>query len=258
MKEFRTLLWLECRRSRTWAAALLGSLVFWAWGMEQVTHAMPEEQLGIRAGLLCAAAITGLVVLAFMIGRFRSETRQGQYQILLLTPPSGYFHILARFTFALTIGLAYAVAIAGLLWWATGRAGLHLTSLDTAQLLLVCPLYGVGIVMAPLLAWTLLLMVLSSAYRISGTAWIPGTVMVAATPFVLRFLGERLGDVLYRLPGWRLFTGLDAALARIGIERSSEATHAGIVLPQEPLWGMLALAIVMLVLAGRIWQEVEA
>ena len=258
MKGFATLLWLEYRRSRVWAAALLGSLAFWAWGLEQVTYAMPEEQLGIRAGFLCAAAITGLVVLAFMIGRFRSETRQGQYQILLLTPPSGYVHILARFTFALAVGLVYAVAIAGLLWWAAAQAGLCLNSLDAAQLLLVCPLYGAGIAMAPLLAWTLLLMVFASAYRISGTAWIPGTVMVAATPFIVRFLGERLSEVLYTLPGWRLFAGLDAALAQIEIEGAGEAAHAGIVLPQEPLWGMLALTAAMLVLAGRIWQEVEA
>jgi len=258
MTKFRTLWWLEYRRSRVWAAALLGSLVFWAWGLEQVPYAMPEERFGIRAGLLGAGAIVGVVVLAFMIGRVRSETRQGQYQILLLTPPSGYLHVLARFAFALSVGIVYAVGIGALLWWAAARAGLHLDPASAAQLLLVCPLYGAGIAMAPLFAWTLLLMVLASAYRISGTAWIPGTVMVVATPFILRFLGERLSYVLYTLPGWRLFANLEAVLAKAKVEGTSEALHAGIVLPQEPLWGMLALAVAMLVLAGRIWQEVEA
>ena len=261
MKGFATLLWLEYRRSRVWAAALLGSLGFWFWGLNQVTVTDVGERAGIRVAIVGIAALVGVIVLCFMIGRIRGETRRGQYQILLLTPPSGYLHILARFLFALGVAIVYYVIIGGLLWWVALQAGIHPDAGSILQLLLAGPFYGIGAVLVPFLAWTLLLMVFSSAFRLSGPGWIPGIVMVAGTPFLFRWIGDGILSVSYSLPTWRMYAGLTALAERFSPEElyvlGEEITVNGVPVAQEPLWIMLALSVVMLIIAGRIWQEVE-
>lgn len=256
MKGLKTLLWLEFRRSGVWAAILVGSLAFWAWGLFQVRLVETAEQLEVRAILLVLAAAIGAVVLALMIGRIRSETRGGQFQVLLLTPPSGYVHIAARYGFALATAALYYVAIGGLAWWTIAMAGIPLGAGSVAQLTLAIPFYGLGVTVMPLLAWTLLLMVFIAAYRVSGPGWIPGTVMVLGTPFALRWLIEGIARVSYRLPGWHLFGDLEGAIGRAAEQSNGEFDPIA-VLPQEPLWIMLAVTIILLAIAGRIWQEVE-
>lgn len=257
MKGFLTLLWLEYRRSRVWAAALLGSLLFWFWGLNQVNVIDIGERAGIRLGIVGIAALVGVVVLCFMIGRLRGETRGGQYQILLLSPPAGYLHVLARFLFALGVGIVYFVAIGGLVWWIAAKAGTHPDIGSILQLLLAGPFYGIGVFFVPFLSWTLLLMVFISVYRLSGPNWIPGIVVVAGTPFVFNWIGAWIVDLSYRLPAWSMFGGFTWLIGEAEIETDIAMTSQGALVPQEPLWVMLALSIVMLVIAGRIWQEVE-
>jgi hypothetical protein len=261
MNAWRTLVWLEWRRSRVWAGALLGSLLFWAWGLNQVRFADPGRQVATRAGLLSLAAAIGAVVLCLMIGRIRSETRHGQYQVLLLTPPRGDLHIGARFAFAATTALIYYIIIGGLFWWTLSRAGVAFDLEAAVELLVACPLYGIGLLVAPAMAWTLLLMVFISAYRVSGPGWIPGTVMILATPFLLRWIGEGLSSVAYSLPGWRLLDSVRVAVESVPQDPEVQiemvrATTMGV--PQEPFWGLIAMTLIMLLLAGRLWQEVEA
>ncbi len=256
MKGFRTLLWLEFRRSGVWAAILIGSLAFWAWGLFQVRLVEVSQQLEVRAILLMLASAIGAVVLALMIGRIRSETRGGQFQVLLLTPPPGYVHIAARYAFAVATAVVYYVAIGGLAWWTIAMAGLSLDAGSVAQLTLAVPFYGLGVTVLPLLAWTLLLMVFIAAYRVSGSGWIPGTVMVLGTPFALRWLIEGIARASYRLPGWHLFGGLEGAIRQAAAQSNGELDPIA-VLPQEPLWMMLILTAILLAIAGRIWQEVE-
>jgi hypothetical protein len=262
VKGFKTLFWLEFRRSSDWAIVLVGSLAFWAWGLFQVRHVEMAEQFGIRAVLLAMAAVTGAVVLALMIGRIRGETRGGQFQVLLLTPSSGAAHMAARYTFALTTAAVYYMALGGLLWWVIDMSGSVVGAGSAAQLVLALPLYGLAVVIAPLLAWALLLMVFISAYRISGTGWIPGTVMVLGTPLALRWLVGGIERVAYTLPGWSALAGLmspDSLLWAAPDGSQPEAMVDGVMrLPQEPLWIMLALTVVLLVIASRIWREVEA
>ena len=69
MKRFLTLIWLEHRRNWIWSLPLIWSLLFWAWGIKQVTVMDVGERLGIRAGLLMAAASIGTVVLCIMCDR---------------------------------------------------------------------------------------------------------------------------------------------------------------------------------------------
>ena len=254
MTRFRTLLWLEYRRSRTWAAALLGSLLFWWWGLLQVRLLETTEQLGVRSAILTVAASIGALVLCLMIGRIRSETRQGQYQVLLLSPPSGYVHVLARFTFTSAVAALYTLAIGFLFWWTIAQSGIPLSGADISQIAFGLPLYLLAGALFPALAWTLLLMIYISAYRISGPGWVPGTVMFLATPFFGEWLVKLFIRVSYTLPGWRVLTDLERTLTSTYNEVIFESPA---IIPQEPLWIMLGLTALMLVLAGRIWQEVE-
>jgi len=263
MKRFGTLFWLEYRHSWIWSVALLGSLAFWAWGIKQVRVMDVAERLGIRAGLLAVACAIGAVVLCLMIGRIRAETRHGQYQVLLLTPPSGYTHIGARYLYAAATAFAYFITIGFLYWWIMALAGIHLDPTTLVELILAVPFYAISVSVLPLLAWTLLLMVFISAYRISGPGWIPGTVMLLGTPFAFRWLVNGILRITYTLPGWRLFANAPAALIeRFGSPDPETALQVDNIIyngvPIEPLLIMLALTVVLLAVAGRIWQEVEA
>ena len=263
MRRFKTLLWLEHRRSWVWAISLLGSLAFWAWGIKQVRVMEVAERLGIRGGLLAVACAIGTLVLCLMIGRIRAETRHGQYQVLLLTPPSGYAHNGARYLYVAGVAFAYFITIGFLYWWIMALAGIHLDPTTLVELVLAVPFYAISVTVLPLLAWTLLLMVFVSSYRISGPGWIPGTVMVIGTPTALHWLIDGIVSVSYSLLGWRLFANAPAALIeRFGQPDPEAAIQINEVIyngvPIEPLLIMLALTAVLLTVAGRIWQEVEA
>ena len=267
MKKFFTLVWLEHRRNWLWSLPLMGSLIFWAWGIKQVLIMDVGERLGIRAGMLMLAASIGTVILVLMIGRIRSETRRGQYQVLLMTPPSGYTHVLARFTYASSVALAYFVAIGFLFWWILELAGISFDARSLIELIIALPIYGMAVGVLPIFAYVLLLMVFISAYRISGKGWIPGVVMLLGTPVALQWLGDWMEPIMWKLPGWKLFENVPAALIeRFGEERTAitaemsaemgEVMYSGV--PIEPMLVMLALTAIFLILAGRIWQEVEA
>jgi len=254
MKRLKTLLWVEYRRSRVWAAALLGSIVFWWWGLLQVRSLELINQLEIRAILLLIAASVGAAVLVLMIGRIRSETKDGTHQVLLMTPASGYAHVVARFGFTVSVAIAYYIGLMLMAWWAIGQAGIPLVAGDALALTLGMPLYAIATFLAPVLAWTVLLMVYISAHRVSGPNWIPGTVMVLATPLVFEKIGTGIYRILYRLPGWHVFEQLQLTLSG---QYPDDSMGPALIMPQEPVWIMLLVCGVMLALAGRIWQEVE-
>lgn len=265
MKGFGTLFWLELRRSGVWALVLTASLAFWAWGIYQARDAGAGERADVCGVLLVMAAGIGALVLALMIGRLRGETRGGQYQVLLLTPPSGLTHIAARFSFALATALVYYVALGGLVCWALSFLGIVIPAGAAARLVLALPLYCIAVGIAPLLAWTLLLMTFISAYRISGSGWIPGTVMVLGSLFGVRWLVEGFDRIAYSLPSWPLFTGLaypDSANMLYSVRPDGRevltAANGTLYLPQEPVWIMLGLSLAFLAVASRIWKEVEA
>jgi len=267
MKRFSTLVWLEHRRNWLWSLPLMGSLLFWAWGIKQVLVMDVGERLGIRAGLLMGAITIGVVILIMMIGRIRSETRNGQYQVLLMSPPSGYTHILARFTYAAGVAFAYFIAIGFMFWWIFELAGISFDARSLFELIFAMPIYGMSVAVLPILAYVLLLMVFISAYRLTGTGWIPGVVMLAGTPIAMQWVSDWIVNILWKLPSWKVFENVPAAVyerfsqAEIQFTweealGAAEGTYTG--LPIEPMLVMLALTVVLLLIAGRIWQEVEA
>jgi hypothetical protein len=265
VKGFKTLLWLEFHRSGVWALALMGSVALWAWAIHEARGVEVGERAEVQGVLLVMAAVVGALVLALMIGRLRGETRGGQYQVLLLTPPSGFTHIAARFSFASGVAVAYYVALGGLACWAVGQAGAGLCGVDALGLVLGLPLYILAMGVVPLLAWTLLLMTFTSAYRVSGPGWIPGTVMVIGSALTGRWLIEGIARIAYSLPTWSLSIGLahpeSGAVVVASGKRMREivaASDGTLHLPQEPVWIGLALTVLLLVVAGQIWREVEA
>jgi hypothetical protein len=265
VKGFKTLFWLEAHRSGVWALGLLGSLAPWAWGIYQARGVEAGERAEVHGILLVIAGVIGTLVLALMIGRLRGETRGGQYQVLLLTPASGFAHLAARLAFALAVALTYYVALGALACWAVAQTGVALGTGDAIRLALAFPLYILAVGVAPALAWTLLLMTFTSAYRVSGPTWIPGTVMIIGSVLAARWLVSGIARLAYRLPSWPLFTGLalpDSDTAVVTVERGGReivtAAAGTPYLPQEPVWIGLALAALLLVLAGRVWREVEA
>ena len=91
--------------------------------------------------------------------------------------------------------------------------------------------------------------------------------MVLGTPFLFRCIGEWIVRVSYTLPGWRMLNTFGVQLAHS--EGAASMAHGEeipflifwkgeyIGVPQEPLWIMLAITVVLLLIAGRIWEEVE-
>lgn len=263
MRSFSTLVWLEGRRNWVWALSLLGSLLFWAWGLKQVRVPDVAGRLAIQSGLLVAAGTIGLLVLCLMVGRLRAETRNGQYQILRLSPPSGYTHVASRFTFAGGIAVLYFVTLAFLSWWIAEMAGVHFDPGTLVDLILATPVYTLTVVVLPLIAWTVFLMVFVSAYRLAGSGWIPGTVLILGTFVGVRWLWTGILSMMYRLPGWRLFADAPRAFAArsgsLDADVSAQLDHIRYEgVPLEPMLVMIALTVVLLLLAGRIWEEAEA
>ena len=155
------------------------------------------------------------------------------------------------------------VTIGFLYWWIAELAGIHFDAVTLIELILGLPFFGMAMVVFPMLAWVLLLMVVVSSYRLAGSGWIPGTVMVFGSGVALGKLGEIMARVAYALPGWRIFRhALGAVVERFGpidpdvSMEMSQVIYQG--LPIEPLLIMLAVTALMIFLAGRIWQEVEA
>ncbi len=148
-------------------------------------------------------------------------------------------------------------------WWIFELAGIGFDTRSLFDLILVLPFYGMSITVLPILAYTVLLMVFVSAYRISGTGWIPGVVMLLGTPIALQWLSDWIVRITWTLPGWQVFANAPTALAErfgecdpeVAVE-INEVLYSGI--PVEPMLVMLAVTALLLLIAGRIWQEVEA
>jgi hypothetical protein len=177
---------------------------------------------------------------------------------------------LARFTYATGVAFAYYIAIGFLFWWIFELAGIRFDTRSLFDLILAMPLYGITSAVLPVLAYTLLLMVFVSAYRISGRGWIPGTVMLLGTPFVLQRLADWGERILWKLPSWHVFENVPAAVfERFGqsamtLDLGSAMSESAVSdidysgLPIEPMLIMLVVTAILLVIAGRVWQEVEA
>lgn len=260
MKEFRTLLWREYRSSWGWVAGLLGSLAVWAWIMTLPGMGGSENAVAVHSSIISAAFFIGAVVLSFMVGRLYGEIRRGEDRVLLLSPVPGYVHILSRLVFAVGVGWIYSIGLGVLEWWTFVQAGARLGVASVLQLVLVSPTFGVVTLLLPTLAWVLLFVLFTSAYRLSRLGWLAVITMGAGTPVSLIYTGIIKLDRFF--PVWHVAPGIIRFLDHIASNpypaRGSSLTMAipGIVHSGD-IVGTLMFTGLILFLAGRLWEEVE-
>lgn len=244
-----TLLWLELRKQTGWLMVLGGILVLSlvvVFRVRQEAIGQPLDKVGelfaAQFALFVLAAFAGFLLLLAALGLAgRAESW------LLLSVPSGLTHQLARFLFAGVVLWIFAEALAGLFWWGAGGFGLEVSLLGTLGL----ALYGV-ILGLPLLALALLGQTLTLAYGLSRLGWLSGIATVLGVFALLGWLFELSARTVYSfLPVWPF-----PALRFQGVDLLAEVPVTG--LPSEPLLYALVITALVIVLAGRIWDEVEA
>ncbi|WP_276953761.1 hypothetical protein [Allomeiothermus silvanus] len=244
-----TLLWLELRKQTGWLMVLGGILalsVVVVIRVRQEAGGRSLNELGelfaVQFGLFALAAFAGFLLLLIALGRAgRAESW------LLLSVPPGVTHQLARFFFAGAVLLVFAEVLAGLFWWGARGFGLEVGLLGTLGL----ALYLV-ILCLPLLALALLGQNLTLAYGLSRLGWLSGIATVLGVFALLGWLFELSARTVYSfLPVWPF-----PALRFQGVDLLAEVPVTG--LPSEPLLYALVITALVIVLAGRIWDEVEA
>lgn len=244
-----TLLWLELRKHTGWLMVLGGLL---ALSLVVVVRVRQEaggrslDELGelfaVQFGLFSLAAFAGFLLLLIALGRAsRAETW------LLVSLPPGLTHQLARFLFGGAVLLVFAEVLAGLFWWGARGFGLEVSLMG----MLGFALYLV-ILCLPLLALALLGQNLTLAYGLSRLGWLSGIATVLGSFALLGWLFELSARTVYSfLPVWPF-----PALRFAGRDLLQEVPVTGF--PSEPLLYALVLTALVIVLAGRVWDEVEA
>jgi len=244
-----TLLWLELRKHTGWLTVLGGILALSLVVVLRVRQEVAGRPFGDQGGLfalqfvlLFLAALAGFLLLLIALGRAsRAETW------LLLSVPPGITHQLARFIFGATALLVFAGGLAGLLWWGSSAFGLEVGLIGMLGLALYLVILGL-----PLLALALLGRTLTLAYGLSRLGWLSGIATALGAFNLLGWLFELSARTIYSfLPVWPL-----PALRLAGQDLLGEVPVSG--LPSEPLLYGLVLTALLIGLAGRVWDEVEA
>jgi hypothetical protein len=239
MNALPTLLWLEWRKH--WNL-VLGLGVLLALGAYMLFTSLPsiESTLMVAAPLLVAAAVLILVL----------GTRPIREDLaLLLSPPAGWLHQLGRFVFLALLG-SLLIFPATLTLLGLVAAPLRVPDLGRWDWGLLAAAYLWLGVWWPVVAGILLLRSLDLAYQLSRTSWL---VVLVGSLGLLNLAGTlvKLGaqHVWYR---WFPQIPLPGDLER------GYGEGALLGLPAEPLLIGPLIATLLIWLAGRIWDEVEA
>ena len=252
MNGFKTLLWREWRSAWGWAVGLIASLGGWTTIVISIQTGQPEDRFILRTLVLVAAGIVGMIILAFMAGRLHQEMKRGENRVLILSPVRGWVHIVTRLALPVGVGWAYLIGLGIIEWWAFGRLGAHLRTADVLQLALAYPSFIAIVFVLPSLAWVLLLVMFVSAFRLSRLGWLAAVAMFVGTPTSLIYSGVNALD--HHLPTWHFTAGVTAAMREFGMEGSIPVpgiVHSGDIV------GAILLTMLLVFLAGRLWEEVE-
>jgi hypothetical protein len=235
MSALPTLLWLEFRKSQSFVAVLAGILLLLGVGLARLGTSGEQEAIA----LFSVAVIVGGTLL--VVALFVSARQDGAG--LLLSVPGGWVHQAARFVYWGLLGTLFGLALALLMWNYLGRI---LPGMPVSEGLKLT-FYGLGLLWLPGVAYGLLAFSYVQAYGLSRLGWLAGLVA---------FMGFfSLGEALVQVGSKVAY----AALPPVTISLQILGSRLGdIRLPLEPLLLSLVLSAGLVVLAGWIWDEVEA
>jgi hypothetical protein len=258
MTWFRTLLWLNIRRS---AGALI-TLALWiavalwlelqgglAFHLSRFGPPLPFGSHLLPASLLLLLALLGgLGAILLLLDTFAAE-RMGS--LMLLSPPPGWLHMLSRWLVSLATELVFAVVLALLLWAAL------LPARPELPLLFALGVLATLTFVAPLLAALLLLRQYLASFRRRTVALGSVTLRVDLAALLLGVLG------LLQLGHWALVSY--AATARLWVWKiplsalgvRSAALGSWLRVPLAPAAAALLISAALLALAGWLRDEVE-
>jgi hypothetical protein len=240
MSALPALLWLEFRKSQSFVAVLAGILLLTGVGLARLganpLNRVEEEAIALFS---MAATIGGTLL---VVALFMSARQDGAS--LLLSVPGGLVHQVARFVYWGLLGASFALTLALLMWNYLDRAVPGMPGLGEALKLV---LYGLGLFWLPGVAYLLLAFSYVQGYQLSRLGWLAGLVA-----FVGFF---SLSEALVRVGSRIAYAALPPVVISL---KSLGGRMDDLRLPLEPLLLSLALAAGLLLLAGRIWDEVEA
>ncbi|WP_018465071.1 hypothetical protein [Calidithermus timidus] len=240
MNALPTLLWLEFRKSQSFVAVLAGILLLLGVGLARLgTDPLNQAQEEAIALLSVAATVGGTLL---MVALFLSARQDGTG--LLPSVPGGLVHQAARFVYWSLLGALFGLALAVLAWGYLDRA---LPGMPGLGEVLKLVFYGLGLFWLPGVAYMLLAFSYVQSYQLSRLGWL--AALVAFMGFFP--LGEALVQVGSRV-AYAALPPLTISLQGLGSRLDD------IRLPLEPLGLSVLLAAGLLLLAGQMWEEVEA
>jgi hypothetical protein len=226
----------------------------------QLVQAFRGRQLAV---LFTAGLLSAILLLAFFFTHYR-ESDSGEIALLYQTPVSADLHLWVRFGFMiLCVGLINDIVLGyywvlqrwqGLEFFGPVAAGLgHSYQLDWINITLI----GILLFAFPIAAFILLFCQVQNAYGLLNRRRLAGLVLVIAS---LQSIALSMGWVYERWSQTQIWIRI--------VQATNESLTAQYLSPADPenflfrvpievLSVSLVATVVMLILSGRIWNEVE-
>ena len=255
MKVFLTLLWLENRKNRFYLVSLavatgLLILVFGSSAMRFKEHSLFAHLIGFPP-ILVASIFGGLGLFLSVLAKGQEIAREGnggQLHVLILTPASGITHILARFV-GLYMPAALAVfATLSIIWMRSNTSSIGLNGFTFYGFYL--SLFACLTLLPLIISYSILAGICVSAYSLRGNSSAIKIFIVLASFIFMSSILLNIQSIL-QLPILKIgFTFLVAP--PVGLD-----FPLALYLPIGFFCACGTLSLLLIWLAGRIWDEVE-
>lgn len=251
---------LELRKHRMLIGGLLLLAALWAaWMVRTLLAGEALAALAVNLGLLSALAPVGLLV-PIVLARTLGGEASGPLAFLLTSARSGWAHVAARFGVAFGTLVLYYGALVGVTGWVAASAGIHYD----AWLPWAVWAYVLSAWVAPLVAMGLVYGLVVAAYRPGRGGQIAAVAAAFGVGKAWGWLSDqamaRLG-FLPEIPIPHLTVPREVA-PYLGFAPGEIDLH-GILqnlfegVPTAPAVVGLVVAVLLLWVAARLWEEVE-